>query len=184
MVIPGCVHSHEIPEKTHPLSVSQACQAKLGMTRRVRDGSTTLDDDHAQSLKVARQVGASLFVIRIDHLIYNDYACNPLLNDSVIDIDDEPRINSAARDSDLSNSPDCFTHAMVNVRRCEIPRNVLQVGTTVASCELDPDNDRSLRKHIGQNSRITKSILEAKNYHALQSRLYDGMHRFFSSKTS
>ena len=44
MVIPGLVHSHEIPEKTHPLSVSQACQAKLGMTKRVRDGSITLDD--------------------------------------------------------------------------------------------------------------------------------------------
>ena len=28
MVIPGCVHSREIPEKTHPLLVSQACQAK------------------------------------------------------------------------------------------------------------------------------------------------------------
>ena len=39
MVIPRCVHSHEIPEKTHPLLVSQACQAKLGMTKRVRDGS-------------------------------------------------------------------------------------------------------------------------------------------------
>ena len=57
MVIPGCVHSHEIPEKTHPLLVFQACQAKLGMTKRVRDGSITLDDYDAQSLEVARQVG-------------------------------------------------------------------------------------------------------------------------------
>ena len=47
MVIFGCcVHSHAIPEKTHPLLVSQACQAKLGMTKRVRDGSITLDDYH------------------------------------------------------------------------------------------------------------------------------------------
>ena len=53
MVIPGCVHSHEIPEKTHPLSVSQVCQAKLGMTKRVRDGSITPDDYAAQSLEVA-----------------------------------------------------------------------------------------------------------------------------------
>ena len=53
MVIPGFVHSHEIPEKTHLLSVSQACQAKLGMTKRVRDGSITLDDYDAQSLEVA-----------------------------------------------------------------------------------------------------------------------------------
>ena len=33
MVIPGCVHSHEILEKTHPMFVSQACQAKLGVTK-------------------------------------------------------------------------------------------------------------------------------------------------------
>ena len=46
----------------------------------------------------------------------------------------------------------------------------------------DPDNDRTLRKHIGRNPKITKSILESENYHALHSRLYDGMHSFFSSK--
>ena len=46
----------------------------------------------------------------------------------------------------------------------------------------DPDNDRSLRKHIGRNPKITKSILESENYHALHGRLYDGMHRFFSNK--
>ena len=46
----------------------------------------------------------------------------------------------------------------------------------------DPDNDKSLRKHIGRIPRITKSIWISKNYHALHSRLYDGMHRFFSSK--
>ena len=33
MVILGCVHSHEIPEKTHPLLVSQAFHAMLGMTK-------------------------------------------------------------------------------------------------------------------------------------------------------
>ena len=57
MVIPGCVHSHEIPEKTHSLLVSKACQAKLGITKRVRDGAITLDDYDAESLEVARQVG-------------------------------------------------------------------------------------------------------------------------------
>ena len=60
MEIPGCVHSHEIPGKTHPVLVSEACQAKLGMTKRVRDGSITLDDNDAQSLEVARQVGGSI----------------------------------------------------------------------------------------------------------------------------
>ena len=46
----------------------------------------------------------------------------------------------------------------------------------------DPDNDRSLRKHIGRNPKITKSILESENYHALHGRLYDSIHRFFSTK--
>ena len=114
MVILGCVHSHEIPEKTHPLLLSQACQAKLGMTKRVRDGSITLDDHDAQSLKVARQVGTGLF----------------------IDFDDEPGIDSTARNSDQTNSPKCFTRAMVNVRGCEIPRTVPQVDTIFVSCGL------------------------------------------------
>ena len=38
------------------------------MTKRVRDGSITLDDKDAQSLEVARQE-TGLFMIRIDHLI-------------------------------------------------------------------------------------------------------------------
>ena len=69
MAIPWCVHSHEILEKTHPLLVSQACEAKLGVTKRVRDGSTTLDDYDAQSLEVVRRVVTGLFLIRVDHLI-------------------------------------------------------------------------------------------------------------------
>ena len=55
MVMPGCVHSNGILEKTQSLLVSQACQAKLGMTKRVRDGSITLVDYDAQSLELARQ---------------------------------------------------------------------------------------------------------------------------------
>ena len=91
MVIPGCVHSHEIPEKTHLLLVSHACQSRLGMTKRVRDGEITLGGYDAESLEVARHVGTSLFMIRIDHLIRDrdDYASNPLLNDLVVDFDDE-----------------------------------------------------------------------------------------------
>ena len=117
MVIPGCVHSHVIPEKTHLLLVFEGCQAKLEKTRRVRDGSITLDDCDAQILEVARQVGTGLFMIRIDHLLYNAYVCNPLLNDLVIDFDDELGVDSTARDSDQTNSLDCFSHAMVNDRR-------------------------------------------------------------------
>ena len=99
-VIPGCVHSHEILEKTHPLLVSQACQARLGMTKHVRDDSITLDNYDAQSLEVARQLVIGLFMIWIDHSIRDDYASNPLLNDLVIDFDDELGVCSVVRDSD------------------------------------------------------------------------------------
>ena len=37
-------------------------------------------------------------MIRIDHLIYNDNVRNPLLDDLVTDFDDEPGIDSTARD--------------------------------------------------------------------------------------
>ena len=136
MVIPRYVHSHEILEKTHPLLVSQACQAKLGMTKRVRDGSITLDDYDAQSLEVARQVVIGLFMIRIDHVIRDDYTSNPLLDDFVIDFDDELGVYNVARDSDHSKSPDCVTHAMVNVRCRKLPRSVLQADTIVVNCGL------------------------------------------------
>ena len=116
--------------------LSQTCQAKLGMTKRVRDGSITLDDPDAQSVEGARQVGTGLSMIRMDHLIFNDCVCNPLLDDLVVDFDDEPGTDSTARGSDQSNSPDCFTHAMVSVRGCEIPRYVLQADTMVVSCGL------------------------------------------------
>ena len=77
-----------------------------------------------------------LFTIRIDHLIYNDYASNLLLFDLVIYFDDELCLNSAARHSDQSNSPDCFTHAMVNVCSFGIPRSVFQAYTIIVSCGL------------------------------------------------
>ena len=51
------------------------------MTKRVRDGSITLDDYDAQSIEVARQVVTGSFMIRIDHLIRDNYASN-------IDFDD------------------------------------------------------------------------------------------------
>ena len=46
----------------------------------------------------------------------------------------------------------------------------------------DPDSNVNLRKHIGRNPRITRSIIESKNYNEPHRRLYDGMPRFFSSK--
>ena len=106
------------------------------MTKRVRDDSTTLYDYNAQSLEVARQVGTCLLMIRIDHLNYNDCTRNLLLNDLVIDFVDELGANSATRDSNRSNSPDCVTHAMVNDCSLGIPRSVFQADTIIRSCEL------------------------------------------------
>ena len=40
------------PKKTLLLLLSQACQARLGMTKRVREGSITLNDHDSQSLDV------------------------------------------------------------------------------------------------------------------------------------
>ena len=147
MVIPGCVHSHEIPKITHHLLLSHACQAKLGMTKGVREGSITLDDLDAQSLEVVRQVGTGLFMIGINHLKNNDYVRDPLLDDLVVDFDDESGIDSAAREADQTNSRDCFPHAMVNVRGCEIPRNVLLADTIVVSCGL-ANFEESSGQHI------------------------------------
>ena len=70
-------------------------------------------------------------MIRIEHLIRYDYASNPVLNDLVIDFDDESGVDHVGRDSDLSSSSDCFTHAMVKVRCRKLHRSVLQADTIV-----------------------------------------------------
>ena len=150
MVILVCVHSHEIPEKTHLLLLSQACQAKLGMTKRVRDGSITVDDYDAQSSEVARQVGTGRFMIRIDHLVYDDYVCNPLQNDLFYR---------------LTNSPDCFTHVKVNVRGCEIPRNVLQADSIAVSCGLANFEQSSWSTHHRHEFWVTHERTRTKEDH-------------------
>ena len=187
-------------EKAHPLLLSQAWQARLGMTKRVHEGSITLDDNDSQSLEVARQEGTGLFTIRIDHFVYDDNVCNLLFGDLVIDSGAKPDVNNVARGPHQLCSPDCFTHAMVDDSRRLFPRSVLQADTLIVSCGLancehtfwstqrcdkfggnlataanthkflesfednyprsawmidyrkldDPDNDKSLRKHIGR----------------------------------
>ena len=86
--------------------------------------------------KLLEKMGTGLFMIGIDHMIRDDRACNPLLYDLVINLDDESGVNSLARDSDHPNSSDCFTYAMVNVRSREFPRCVLQANTIMVSCGL------------------------------------------------
>ena len=74
LVLPGAIDSHEIADARHPLLLSQACQAKLGFTKSSRKGTITLDDYEGQGLEVARQVRTGLFLVRIDHLFYEQYA--------------------------------------------------------------------------------------------------------------
>ena len=50
--------------------------------------------------------------------------------------DDELGVDSAARDSDPSNSSDCFTRAMVTARSREFPKSVLHADTIIVSCRL------------------------------------------------
>ena len=121
------------------------------MTKRVRDGSITLDDYDAQSLEVARQVGTVLCMVRIDHLFTTE---------------DYDKFVRSFKDNDLGMCDGC------------------SVWTIDCGKFDDPDNDRGMRKHIGRNPKITKSILESGNFHVLHSRVYDGMHWFFSSTKS
>ena len=143
-VILGCVHSHEIPEKTHPLLVSQACQANLGMTKRVREGSITHDDHDAQSLVFARQVETGWLMFRIDHLIRDDM-CVILFSTILLLILAMILMLTML----LKTQTDCFTRAMVNVRCRDFPRSVLQADTIVVSCGLANFEDAALSQILG-----------------------------------
>ena len=66
-------------------------------------------------------------------MIRDDYVSNLASSDLVVDFDDELGVNSAARSSDQSNSSDCFTHVMANVRSREFPKGVLQADADIVS---------------------------------------------------
>ena len=80
--IPGALDSHETEpgpgNRPHPLLLSQAVQARLGLTKSSRYGKVTLDDYNGQSLEVARELGTGLFMIRIDHLSPEQYRHLPI----------------------------------------------------------------------------------------------------------
>ena len=135
VVIPGYAHSHEIPEEAHPLLLSQACQARLGLTKSVREGSITLDDYDSQPLEFARQVGTRLFTIGMDHFVHDDRVCNflfwTILSSILVP---RPDVNNVARGPDQPCSSDCFTHATVDDSRRIFPRSVLQADPIIVSC--------------------------------------------------
>ena len=80
--IPGALDSHEtetgLGTRPHPLLLSQAVQARLGLTKSARYGKVTLDDYNGQSLEVAREQGTGLFMVRIDHLSPEQYQHLPI----------------------------------------------------------------------------------------------------------
>ena len=86
--------------RAYPLLSLQTYRARLGMTERERERLITLDDNDPQSLEVTRQVETGLFLIGIDHSVYDDYVRNFLLDDLVIDFDGKLDVNNVIRGSD------------------------------------------------------------------------------------
>lgn len=84
--------------------LSQSCQAKLGVTKNMREGTTILED-YGEELEVVRQAGTGLFMMRIDHLLTEDYiGGDPRLEVLVIDYDnyDSDPENNYNFDRDVS----------------------------------------------------------------------------------
>ena len=73
MIIPGGMDSHELPTADHPMLISQSVQARLGMIKCIRNGIIWLQDYDNQTLEVVRHYKTGLFMIRIDHLLVDDY---------------------------------------------------------------------------------------------------------------
>ncbi len=73
MIIPGGMDSHELPTADHPMLISQSVQARLGMIRDIRNGIIWLQDSDNQTLEVVRHYKTGLFMIRIDHVLVDDY---------------------------------------------------------------------------------------------------------------
>ena len=104
-------------------------------------------------------------MIGVDHLMYNNYVRNRLLNDFVIDFGGVLGVDSAARDCDQSHFSDCSTHAMVNVRSCEIPKSVLQADTILVSCGLPNFEQSSWSTHLRTKEDCDKFVRSFKpNY--------------------
>ena len=66
-------------------------------------------------------------MITIDHLVFDDYARNSLLHDSVINSDGMPVANNVIQGSGKPCSSDCSNHAMIG-DVC-LPRRLLEADT-------------------------------------------------------
>lgn len=72
LTLPESVQSHETPDAKRPMFLSQSWQAKLGLRKNMRKGTHILEA-YGEELEVARQACAGLCMIRIAHLLADDY---------------------------------------------------------------------------------------------------------------
>ena len=73
MILPGTIESHEMEVGDNPILISQASQAAMGMVKDMRAGTVQMKDYDMQSLEIVRHARNGLFMVRIDHLLIQDY---------------------------------------------------------------------------------------------------------------
>ena len=71
-----------------------------------------------------------MITIKTDHFVHDDYVCNFLLDDLVIDSGAKLDVNNVARGPDRPCSPDFDDSRRI------FPRSVLQADTIIVSCGL------------------------------------------------
>ena len=133
MVLPGSIDSHETATSKHPLLISQACQAKLGFTKKSRDGTITMDDYENQGLEVARQARTGLFMVRIDHLLVEQYLPLPEQLRSLL-IEQPSLVDSS---SEEAAEPSAYVaRSRLQPQQYLIPHRTLDQPTVIVSCGL------------------------------------------------
>ena len=189
------------PEKARSILLSLDCHAQLGMMKCVRDGSISLDGYGGQSLEVARQIGADLFMIGIDHLTLHDYPTNLLFtvlilhggDDFVhfrIDVNVSSSHDSAARDCEQLVA---FNDAMVSVSSSGVSMCDLRADTIVVRCGAVDElsrrsivshfvSDKNIRKHFGLHARVLRCVMDSDGHHENHHDLCTWLDRFFTGR--
>ena len=133
MVLPGSIDSHETEKSKHPLLISQACQAKLGFTKKSRDGTITMDDYENQGLEVARQARTGLFMVRIDHLLVDQYLPLPEQLRSLL-IEQPELVESSSEE--VAEPIAYVARSRLQPQQYLIPHRTLDRPTVIVSCGL------------------------------------------------
>ena len=133
MLLPGSIDSHETEKSKHPLLISQACQAKLGFTKKSRDGTITMDDYENQGLEVARQARTGLFMVRIDHLLVEQYLPLPEQLRSLL-IEQPELVESSSEE--VAEPIAYVARSRLQPQQYLIPHRTLDRPTVIVSCGL------------------------------------------------